>query len=89
MRQPKERRRQTKLDATIHSQDGQPLMECAVLEISESTALLSVPAAEAVPISFILTFALGTRVQRRCTVLSREDENITVLMLKGSDEQRH
>jgi hypothetical protein len=88
MRQPKDRRRQTKLDATIHSEDGHPLMECAVLEISESTALLSVPDAEAVPISFILTFARGTRVQRRCTVLSQEDENITVLMLKGSDEQR-
>jgi hypothetical protein len=89
MRQPKERRRQTKLDATIHSEDGRPLTACAVLEISESTALLSVPDGEAVPITFILTFARGTRVQRRCTVLSREDDRITVLMLKGSDDERH
>ena len=65
MRQPKERRRRTKLEAAIHSEDGQQLMECAVVEISESTALLLVPDAEAVPISFTLMFSRGTQVQRQ------------------------
>jgi hypothetical protein len=58
-------------------------MECTVVEIAERTALLSVSDADAVPITFTLTFAGGTRVQRQCTVLSREPGKIAVVMLKS------
>jgi hypothetical protein len=57
-----------------------------VVEIAERTALLSVSDAEAVPVSFILTFAGGTRVQRQCTVLSREPGKIAVVMLKSLEQ---
>jgi hypothetical protein len=76
-------RRATKLQAMIHPGDGQSPMEFTVVEIAERTALLSVSDDNAVPISFTLTFAGGTRVQRHCTVLSREPGKIAVLMLKS------
>jgi hypothetical protein len=60
MRQPKKRRRPTKLQAMIHPGDGQSPIECTVVEIAERTALLSVSDADAVPITFVLTFAGGT-----------------------------
>jgi hypothetical protein len=83
MRQPKEYRRPTKLQAMIHPGDGKAPIECSVVEIAERTALLSVSDADAVPISFVLTFAGGTQVHRHCTVLSRQPGQIVVLMLKS------
>jgi len=83
MRQPKEYRRPTKLEATIHPGDGKASVKCTVVEIAERTALLSVSDVDAVPISFTLTFAGGTQVHRQCTVLSREPGQIVVLMLKS------
>jgi hypothetical protein len=83
MRHPKEYRRPTKLEAKIHPGDGKAPVECTVVEIAERTALLSVSDVDAVPISFTLTFAGGTQVQRQCTVLSREPGQIVVLMLKS------
>jgi hypothetical protein len=53
------------------------------LEIAERTALLSVSDAEAVPITFTLTFAGGTQVHRQCAVVSREPGQFVVLMLKS------
>ena len=70
----------------IHPGDGQPPTECTVVEIGERTALLSVADADAVPISFTLTFAGGTQVHRQCTALSREPDKIVVLMLKSLNE---
>jgi hypothetical protein len=83
MRQPKEYRRPAKLQAMIHPGDGKAPIECSVVEIAERTALLSVSDADAVPISFVLTFAGGTQVHRQCTVLSRQPGQIVVLMLKS------
>jgi hypothetical protein len=83
MRQPTEYRRPTKLEATIQPGDGKAPIECTVVEIAERTALLSVSDADAVPITFTLTFAGGTQVHRQCAVLSREPGQIVVLMLKS------
>jgi hypothetical protein len=52
------------------------------MEISEHRALLSVPDADSIPVEFMLTFGRGTQVQRQCTVLSREQGEITVMMMR-------
>jgi len=70
------------MPATIHRGDNQSPVDCTVTKISESSALLMVPDADMIPITFTLTFAGGTRVQRHCTVLSREHGQITVVMMR-------
>jgi hypothetical protein len=68
----------------IHPEDGNQLpIECTLVEIAERTAVLSASDPDAVPITFVLTFAGGTQIQRQRTVLSREPGKIVVVMLKS------
>jgi hypothetical protein len=69
MEPPNNQRRPVALPATIHRGDSQSPVECTVTEISETGACLSVSNADFIPSTFMLSFACGTNVQRKCTVV--------------------
>ena len=81
--QPEEDSRQpVTLPAMIHCGAGQPPVICTVRAISEKSARLSVPDADAIPDTFMLSFASATKVMRRCTVVSREQGQIIADMTR-------
>ena len=83
MKPPNELRKAVTLPATIHFGDGRSPVDCTVIEISETSALLSVQSADLIPDNFMLTFAHGAKVRRHCIVVSREPGQISVEMTKG------
>ena len=70
------------LHATIHCGAEKPSVHCTVTAISERGARLSVPNADSIPDTFMLSFGGGTKVLRQCTVRSRELDHIIVEMKK-------
>jgi hypothetical protein len=75
-----EPRRPVAFPALIHYEAGQPPVQCTVTGIAEKAAQLLIPGGKPVPDNFTLSFGSDTKVHRRCTVLSRETDQIIVAM---------
>jgi hypothetical protein len=57
-------------------------VDCTVTEISDTAARLLVPNADFIPETFTLSLASGAKVQRQCTVQSRERGQISVVITR-------
>jgi hypothetical protein len=68
--------------ATIDRGAEQSPLPCTVTAISERGARLSVLDVASMPDTFTLSFVGGTKVRRRCTVLSRLPGEIVVEMAR-------
>jgi hypothetical protein len=75
-----EPRRPVSFPAMIHCEAGQAPVQCTVTGIAEKAAQLFIPSGNPVPDTFTLSFGSDTKVHRRCTVLSREPDQIIVAM---------
>lgn len=68
--------------ARIVSVAGEPICDCALMDVSDGGARLAVLAVEMVPDAFILRFSATSDVGRRCKVAWRKDDEIGVIFIK-------
>jgi hypothetical protein len=78
--------RRVQLDYIAHivSMTGQPICDCALVEVSEDDALLTVLSSEMVPDQFNLMLSTHSAVRRVCTVVRRSDSNVEVSYRRAS-----
>ena len=69
--------------ARIVSVGGEPICDCALMDVSDGGARLAVLAVEMVPDAFILRFSATSDVSRRCKVAWRKDDEIGVIFIKA------
>jgi hypothetical protein len=75
-------RQSVTLPTMIHCGAGQSPVQCTVRAISDVSARLSVTNPDSIPDTFTLSFAGATKVLRRCTVVTRESDQIIVEMAR-------
>jgi hypothetical protein len=74
-------KRYLRLRAAIDRGRDKTSLDCKLLEISDSIALIEVQAPEMVPDDFILVLSDNARVRRRCTVIKRGSNRIDVTIV--------
>ena len=71
--------------ARILTVTGEPVCDCALIDVSQGGARIAVLAAEMVPDDFLLTLSSTSDVNRRCKVAWRKDGEIGVNFVKAVD----
>src|SRR5215475_11358051 len=71
--------------ARILTVAGEPVCDCALIDVSDGGARLAVLAVEMVPDEFLLTLSVASEVRRRCKVAWRKEAEIGVIFVKAVD----
>jgi hypothetical protein len=81
----KHRRVELNYVARVLSLEAELICDCALIDVSQGGARISVLAAEMVPDEFLLAFSAKSDVTRKCKVAWRRDDEIGVIFLKVVD----
>ncbi len=71
--------------ARILSLAGEPISDCAVIDVSEGGARIAVLASDMVPDEFLLRLSASSDVSRRCKVVWRKEDEVGVTFVKAVD----
>lgn len=82
--------RRVELDymARIIGVAGEPICDCALMDVSDAGARLAVLAVDMVPDEFVLRMSATSNVIRQCKVVWRKDDEIGITYLKPGDVQK-
>ena len=71
--------------ARVLTVTGEPVSDCALIDVSQGGARIAVLAADMIPDEFLLRFSATSDVSRRCKVAWRKEDEIGVVFTKTVD----